>query len=232
MKLKTTIITGLATLAFLTFAAGSLQAQVTCAITITTTASAQNGSTDNGTTNTTLAPIKVSIDTKQILAAMALAENAAGNYPAGTSFPTGAKLVVVISNNNAPDFQVLDKTNHLLVDVSDILFGLNSGNNGSDIFSGKQTDATGLSSPTTTDLQIFTLAYDDTAILGSDKIKLYLTGLAINTTTDTVPNKLTGVYTETQSHKMANAAGDGSQDGLAFVLTGSVAVTGKASFVH
>jgi hypothetical protein len=233
VKLKSKILLGTVALALLPFAAGNLAAQVTNTLTITSTASVQNiNTTDNGTVSTTPAPTKYSVDTKQILTALALAENLEGTYPAGTTFPSGAKLVVVIANGSGtpPDFQVLDKTNHLLVDVSDIISAQTTGNFGSDVFSGKQNDTTGLANPTQTDLQIFSIFYDDTAVPGSKNIQLYLTGLMTNVTTDSVPNKTTGAFTETQSHKMTTSAGDGNYNGNPLVVTGSVTATGKAVF--
>src|SRR5271170_2394572 len=152
MKLKTKIIASAAVLSFMAFAAGSLQAQVTNVITITATALVQGNSSDNGTVTTTPTPTKHILDTAEILVDLAVDENAEGNY-GSTTFPTGAKLVAVPSGGNSPDFQVFDKNSHLLVDVSDILTGSNTGNFGSDITNGKQNDNTGLSDPTETDQQ-------------------------------------------------------------------------------
>jgi hypothetical protein len=232
MKLKTTIITGLATLAFLTFAAGSLQAQIISLVTITATASVQNPTTDNGTVSTTSAPTKVSVTTKQILSALAIAEHIEGNYLPGSTFPAGAKLVVVIGHGGTPpDFQVVDAHNILLVDVSDIISAQNTGQFGSKVTSGKQNDVTGLANPSQTELQIFTLIYDDTAIAGSQNIQFYLTGAMSSVTTDTVPNVATGAYTETQTDKMTDGAGDGNANAVPLVITGSVTAVGKANFV-
>jgi hypothetical protein len=218
MKLKTKIIAGAAALSFLTFAADSLRAQETNVITFTATASVQANSSDNGTVTTTPVPIKASVDTKQILTALAVDENAAGNW-ASNKFPTGA-ILVVVSSEGGPDFQVLSKTKTLLVDVTNIITASNTGNFGSDIFSGKQNDNTGLADTSETDLQIFTVSFDDTAIVGGEDTQFYLTGLITNTTTDTVPNAITHVYKETESHTMSTAAGDGNYQGHPVVITG------------
>src|ERR1039457_4977361 len=95
MKLTTKIMAGTAALAFLTMAAGSLQAQVTNLVTITATASMQDTtSTDNGTVTTYNSPIVYSVTTVEILADLAVDENAEGKYGSPT-FPPGAKLVAI-----------------------------------------------------------------------------------------------------------------------------------------
>ncbi len=157
---------------------------------------------------------------------MAQAENAEGNYPAGTTFPTGAKLVVVTGDN--PLFQVLDANNNLLVDVSDILSSAD-GTFGNDIYSGKQSDLTGVAATATTDLHILTVKYDDTGIGGSVGVKFYMTGLMTTKVTETVA--VAGVYTRTESVKLASGTGEGSYQGQDFVLTGTLSASGKGTLI-
>jgi hypothetical protein len=225
MKLKTKIIAGAAVLASLTFAATGLQAQVTVPFTITATASVQGSSTNNGTVTTYAAPTSMTLDTKQILADLAKDEFAAGIWSSST-FPGGAKLVVII---NGGDFQVLDKAGNFLVDVTNILSVTYGGIDGNFITSGKQNDNTGLSSPTITVSNIATFSYDDTNIIGSVGLQFYLTGIVTGKTTDTTPNTNTGVYTETKSFKWSNTAGEGNYQSRELLLTGSLTGSGKGT---
>ena len=200
-------------------------AQLAEVLTITLTASVQNpNSTDNGTVTTTPAPVKHSVDTKDILLWLAQDENAETNY-GSTTFPSGAKLVTI--NGNSQDFQVLDKNNNLLVDVSDILSSSNPGNN--NIFSGKQNDTNQLAAPTTTSSSLLTITFDDTAIVGGVGVKFFLTGIGTGKTTDTAPNATTGAYTETDSGALSTAAGEGSYQGNPFVCTGTASASGKGT---
>jgi len=227
MKSKNKFFTVAAVLSLLTLADGSLQAQVTNLVTISGTALLQGDTTNNGTISTTAAPIKYAVSTKTILAQLATDENAAGNYPTNV-FPSGAKLVAIVSPgsgffNNA-DFQVLDKTNKLLVDVSDIL-SASQGNNL--IYSGKSSDATQLSSPTQNANLIVFLTYDDSGSTGA--LEFQIGGLMAATVSDTTPNVITGVYTETQSAKIAAMAGEGTADGNPFVFSGNLTFAGKGT---
>jgi hypothetical protein len=213
-----------AVLAFLTLAAASLQAQTTNVLTITATASVQGSSSDNNGVTTYAAPSKMTLDTKQILALLAIAENSESNYPSAT-FPAGAKLVVLSDSSN--DFMVLDKNNNFLVNVSDILSATSSGTYGSEVTSGKVNDTTGLASTTVTKQEIVTVAYDDTGAGGS--LQFYLTGLMTSTTTDTVPNATTGNYKETESRTMTAGAGDGNSLGNPLVITGGFSGSGSGT---
>ena len=226
MKITTKIITGTAVLAFLTLAAGSLQAQVTNLCSITATVLIQGSTSDNGTISTAAAPTKHTLTTANLLTWLAKDENLEGNY-GSTTFPTGAKLVAIGGNNNGPDFQVLTSGNAFLVDVSDIMT-INSGNN--DVYSGKQNDNTGLSSPMTTDLNVDTLIFDDTAISGGQGVQFSLQGLLTNTQTDTLP--VNNVYTQTESHKMTSGTGEGQYLGTPFMITGGFSASGKATLTH
>ncbi len=157
-------------LAFLTLAVGNLHAQVNAVVNFSAVAVVQNtgNPADNGLVTTTGAPTKFSINTKSLLVYLAQAEQIEGNWNSPT-FPAGAKLVAVLTagSGNLPDFQVVDKTNTLLVDVSDLLTGTASGTYGADIYSGKVSDDTGLAAPTFSDVIQFTLTYDSTGVAGA-----------------------------------------------------------------
>jgi hypothetical protein len=225
MKLTTKIIAGTAGLACLSLSTLSLQAGVTNVITIALTASVQGASTDNGTITTTAAPSKHAVATKDILGFLAQAEHAKGKYAAGTTFPAGAKLVVVTGSGNG-GFQVLDKNNKPLVDVSDIISSVN-GTMDNNIHSGKQIDANGLATPSRTALHILTIKHDDTGIAGSAGVLFYMTGFMTSTTTDATPKS--GLYTESQTHTLVSGVGEGTYQGIPLVLTGSLSATGTGT---
>ena len=245
------MIAGTVALACLTLGAGGLHAQVTQVVTIKATASVQGGystSTNSHTgiiTYTYATPTKHSVATKDLLALLALDENAEGNYP-DTNFPAGAKLVMtpvtpdpdggsvslepvgntpVINNVTISDdfFQVVDKNNNALADVSEIISINRAG--GNDITSSKSTSSTGLG--TSTDLQLISLKFDDTGVGGS--LKFFLTGIGTDKTTNTTPNKTTGAYTESSSSSLSSGTGEGSYLGNPFVCTGTVSTSGKAT---
>lgn len=223
MKTMSTLIAVVSALAFMA-STGSTQAQVTNLITLTISALAQSNTNDDGTFTTAPAPSKHTIATKDILSLLAMAKHAENNAYPSTNFPAGAKLVVVTGDN--PAFQVLTSTNTLLADVSDII-NSDDGKFGNYVYSGKQNDTNNLASPITTNLHILTIKYDDTWINGSVGVKFYMIGLMTSTTTDTVPTA--GVYTQTESHKLASGTGEGIYQGQQFVLTGTMSASGKAT---
>lgn len=221
MKHFTKVCLATASVGLLSLFGGTLQAQIIQTLSFTLTASVQSeNQTDNGTTTTTPAPTKVTVTTKQILATLATDEFAAGNW-SSTTFPSGAKLAAVDG-----DFEVLDKNNNLLVNVSNII---SSSDGENEVFSGKEDDATGLASPSTSNAHILTISFDDTAINGGSNLKLYIHGVAKSTRTDTKPNATTGNYTETRSGSITGAAGEGTMDGTPFVVTGNASATGKGT---
>jgi hypothetical protein len=232
MKLKTKIIAGTATLAFVAFAAGSLQAQeqITNVFTITATIQEQAGTNYNGAVTTVAAPTKSAFNTKQILAFLAKDEHAAGTYTP-TNFPPGAKLVVIVSSSDANSFcQVLDKNNNFLVDVTNILkFRTNAP---IQLYSGKTKNYGGsagvLGDPTTTTLQVPTIAYDDSGITNSVGIQCSLVGLMKDTVTYTIVNRSTLVVTT--SGRIASFAGTGTNRGTPFLITGSLTAAGRRTF--
>ena len=222
------MMAGTVALACLTLGAGGLHAQVAQVLTIKATASVQGGysSSYNShtyvTTYTTAAPIKHSVATKDLFVILAFDENAEGNYLAGTNFPSGAKLVI---DGKSGDFQVLGKTNNLLVDVSDIMTANNPGTN--NIQSGKSTSLNpGFG--TSTDLQLLTIKFDDTSIPGDAGLQFYLTGIGTGKITGSTPNKSTGAYTESSSGSLSSGTGEGSYLGNPFVCTGTASASGKA----
>lgn len=233
INMRNKIIAGTVALAFLTFVSGKLQAQVTCVVTIKATISVPSThETNNGSIYTIPSPTKVKFDTKEILKELAVAENLAGHYPA-TTFPSGAKLAAVCTQEfgSSPDFEVLDKNNNVLVHVNDILSAASDGKYGSAVLSGKGDNGTNFSHPTQTDLEIYTIAFDDTAIVGSSNIKLYFAGLMTSVITNSTPNRNTGSYKQSHSYKLPSGSGDGVYTTSApIVVTGSYTATGNITF--
>jgi hypothetical protein len=223
------MMAGTVALACLTLGAGGLHAQVTQVVTIKATASVQGVPTYSYNSHTGIAtygyaaPTKHSVATKDLLVILALDENAGGNYLVGTNFPSGAKLVI---DGNSGRFQVLGKTNNLLVDVSDIMTAIYPGTN--NIQSGKSTSLNhGLG--TSTDLQLLTIKFDDTTVPGNAGLQFFLTGIGTGKTADTTPNKTTGAYTESSSGSLSSGTGEGSYLGNPFVCAGTASASGKAT---
>jgi hypothetical protein len=234
---------GTVALACLILGAGGLHAQVTQVLTIKASASVQGGystSTNSHTgiiTYTYATPTKHSVATKDILALLATDNQ--------TTLPSGAKLVIshvtppdgvvtlapdgnspVINNvnNMDEDFQVVDKNNNLLMDVSDIMSINIAG--GNDITSSKSTS----SNPgrgTSSNEQLLSISFDDTGVGGN--LKFFLTGIRTGKTTDTTPSKTTGAYTESSSSSLSSGTGEGSYRGNPLVCTGTVSTSGKVS---
>jgi hypothetical protein len=211
-----------AILAAMVFASGNLlHAQDTNLVTFTAVAEMQGGTNDNGANSTILAPVRQAMNTKQILEFLAQDENAAGRY-ASPNFPAGAKLMV---GSVSGDLQVWDRNNKFLVDVTNIL-KVSRGTNV--VMNGKINDSTGLNNHTVTREYILKFNYDDTAVLGSLGFQFYLQGLTKKTDTQGTPDK-NGVYTETVLNEMSVANGDGNSNGLPFVISGSVIISGKTT---
>jgi hypothetical protein len=236
MKLTTKILAGAAALAFVTLTAGSLQAddnvQVTNVVSISFVAAGQNSTTDKDGVSTTGAPVTKSANMTDILGWLAVDENAESKY-GETTFPAGAKLVVIGGSGNSPDLQVLDKHNNFLVDVSDILSLTNSGVYGSDVSSGKTSDTTSLADPSQTDQQVYTVNYDDSLVTGGANVQFSFSGVIKNVTTDSTPNKTTGVFKETQSHTISGGQGDGVYHGIPAIVTGgSFKATGSGTGIY
>jgi hypothetical protein len=191
--------------------AGIAQAQVTNVLTFALTAQVQGSSSDNNGVTVTAKPSKVSINNKKIL------DELVSDGVIASS--TGAKLIVVDGAVG-----VMDKSG-TVTDISSIISLNQSGAN--DVTSGSVDDTTGLSSPSSTDLHLVTITFDDTGSGGN--VSFSVTGLDTQTTTDSKPNATTGAYTETQSHKVSNASGEGTAGGDEMVVTGTVSAKGKGT---
>jgi hypothetical protein len=227
VKLKTKIIAGGVVFVLWAMAAANLQAQVTFTnlITITATAEFQGNYIRHGVIETADPPVSAALGTKQILSYMAMDENAAGGY-GRTSFPSGAKLVEIDSTNPV-DYQVLDKSDNFLADVTNV-FGIGHPTN--QIFIGKYDESTGLNEPTVTAKYIVRYVYNDWSISGGADLYFNLQGLTTRTITDTVTNK-DGVFTETKLSDTPSAEGQGNCQGKAFVFTGSITQTRSNKFI-
>jgi hypothetical protein len=244
MKLITRIMVAVLGAAFLTIAVGRLHAQTNAenVLTISATGSLQNGGAADRVT--ILPPFKVSIATKQILQFLAEDEHVEQNY-ALSNFPAGAKLVVLMpsfdinfylewmggTNKEVGAFQVWDKNNNVLVDVSDILsfsYGSNSAFTTNDVYSGRSDhQITGLAFPSWSVEQRATITFDDTGIIGGGGLHFSLTGIETSKFTDTVPKLGTGLYTETQTHKITSGEGSGTFEGRIIFVTGTVSASAK-----
>ena len=199
-------------------AINSTRADVVQILTFSITTYSQSPISDDNTNTVAAAPKVETHKTADILQALAKDEFAAGTW-SSNSFPATAKLAV-----SSDGFFVINGTN-FLVSVTNVM-SFDPGEN--EINSGKLKDSTGLASPTLKRLQIGRINFDDTSITNGSNLKFYIQGIVNNTTTDTVP--ASGSYTETQSGKMTNGAGEGvDSDGTPFVLTGIVTATGKAT---
>ena len=218
MKSKT-LISALTAFGLLAFA-GSGNAQIVQTLTINLNVTHPDSYTNNGTT--TIATSKTqAYHTADLLKILAEDEYNAGNL-ASSNLPAGAKLVV--SNQF---FLILNSTNGLVADVSSILsFDQPTGN---EVDAGKITDSTGLASPSTTALFVGTFIFDDTALTtNGQNLQFYLQGLVKSVTTDAVNTKA-GTYTETRTGQLSNGVGDGTSGGGAFITTGTLTASGKAT---
>ncbi len=188
-------------------------------LTLTLNVTHPNSYTNNGITAIATSKTQA-YHTADLLNILAEDEYLAGNLTS-SNLPAGAKLVV--SNQF---FMILNSTNGLVVDVSNILnFNMTTGN---EVDTGKKTDSNGLASPSITALFVGTFMFDDTAITNGQHLQFYLQGLVKSVTTDVV-NTSTGNYTETRTGQLSNGVGDGTSNGGAFILTGTLAATGKAT---
>jgi hypothetical protein len=177
---------------------------------------------NDDTVTTSATTTHVSRKLSDLLAILALDEHAAALYP-NTNFPAGAKLGV--DENGV--FQVWDKTNALLVVVSNVLsFVMPTGNQ---VYSGKRNDSSGLASPTINSLFMGKIVFDDTAIVGGQDLQFFLQGTVKRTQTDAV-NTRNATYTETITSQLTGATGDGTSEGEPFIATGTTSASGKATF--
>jgi hypothetical protein len=222
MKLNKLIMAGVAALSFLALTVGNVKAvfvpSVTNSVSINATAVAQSGTNNNGTI-TTVSSTKISVNTKQILQWLALDEFAEGNFPSN-SFPKGAQLVLI--NGNGSDFQVLDKNGNPLVDVNDLL-SIDHGDR--TVVTAKISDVTGLYSPSASQTRLFDFSYDDGGIDNGVHLRFDVEGQETITLSDS-PVKA-GAYTQSISVSVSPMVGDGTYQGIPFVITGSLSFSGK-----
>lgn len=221
MKLQTCLLACATALACVTSAAGSAIVSVTNLVSISASALSQGGTNTSHGVSTIASPISTSINTKQILKWLALDEYAESNYVA-TNFPAGAQLVVIVTADTNADFQVLNKSNLCLVDVSDIM----SADHGSNyVYSGKVKDSTGLYFPDITVLKPAKLVYNDLGITPVDGrsvvgVDFYLGGMETKVVTDGLPNS-SHVYTQIISVQVGPCAGEGTYKGTPILVNGN-----------
>ncbi len=212
-------------LALVLTAATITEAQVTNLISLSFTAKGQSAITDNGTNTSAPAPFTKSVTTANVLKALAIAENTLGNYPTNT-FPAGTRLAVITGKHTR--FLVLDSQNAPILDADDFIF-FDGGIFGVNVFSGSRNDTTGLGNKTYTHLETGSFVYWDTWLLGTNGVKFVLNGTMNNTVTDKFAANGTN-YTETQSHAIKTAVGEGVWQGTPFVLSGSFSAGGSGAF--
>jgi hypothetical protein len=217
--LKLIVSLAAAVCTFVTVNASAQQGIITNSVTFSATTFTQGGTNDNGTITTYTNAAVSSHSTIQILQELS---NDIG------PFTRAAKLVLLTGQAGA-DFAVIDGTNFYDIGGSNIMTLSFPGENR--IRSGKTSDVNpGVRSPSTTDIQLITLNFDDTSVGGS--LTFTLTGVLNVTQTDTTP--VNSTYTETVKAKVINMVGEGSGGGNTvganpFVATGTLTVTGKGT---
>jgi hypothetical protein len=213
IKLSIAVVLGLFCLAAL----NSVRAQMVVPVTLALTTTYEGVSTNNGITTTILPNEIYKLTTKSILYYLAQDENMAGHYT--NSFPVGAKLAIVDGT-----FYVVNSTNGLILDVSDILT-LKVEKDG--LYSGKFSDLTDLASPTGGSKQLMTISYDNTHIAGVDDWKFSMKGVVTSKFTDGPPDAINNKFYESVSYSISGLVGDGSDVGYYFIVTGSGKGAGK-----
>jgi hypothetical protein len=221
MNLKKIIIAGAAVISFLTLASSSVKAVATPpftnSVSITATAVVQ-GSTNTVNGITTISTTNVSINTKQLLAWLAADEFADHAY-GSTTFPTGSQLILIVQGDTA-DFQVVGKSGNFLVDVGNIL-SVSHGD--TQVDSGKVNGD--LFDPSGTQARVFDFYFDDTFLENGADLSFYLQGMETKKITDSKVKS--GSYTESVSTTISSGTGDGTLQGTALVVTGTISLSGK-----
>ncbi len=200
---------------------GTLHAQASEKMSISATIYLQGATSDKKGVTTSAGPTKQSVSTVNLLESLAKDENAEGNYP-NTKFPSTAALYYY-----GGGFEVDEGTN-VLVDVSDILTLTTTGQN--DITNGNYTDVKGPGTPpyTQTAYQIVMLAYASST--GASGLGFTVTGLGEFTQKAGTPNAKTGKFTQSDSFNLQDGTGEGSLEGVEFVITGfTVTASGSAT---
>lgn len=193
------------------------RAQAVSEFFITTTAFIQNTSVTSGPVgNQTVIfaqPRRLAISQKSLLGYLALAK--------GMTFPTGSRIVNVNSDlTAAPTFQVFNKSNVLVVDVSDIMSATPSGVFGAQVQTGKTVAAE--PSPSVATTQVFTFVYDDTGSPGGIGLQFCVSGPMTLTTTNGKTNALG--HSVTQQWTLLTGSGDGKLAGKDLYTFGGVAM--------
>jgi hypothetical protein len=178
---------------------------------------------DNGAVRSYDAPVTQTINTKNLLARLALDKQLQGQYSFG-SFPPGTKLGVWEGH-----VVVVGPDKLLLADVSDII-SFSSGTNG--ILSGTVNNVTSLASPKTSELSLQRLDFNDTFISGGSGLVFFVQGLNLAKKVDSQVNGATGKYVETVNSQMKAAVGEGSSAGTPLVLAGTIKGNGRAVLTY
>ncbi len=198
----------------------TLQGQVSLEVSISGTVFEQGTTNNNNATTTTKTPIKKSLTTGTLLKELALDEKAAGDW-AENSFPADARLIYV----NGAGFKVVDRHDDLLVTATNILSLQTNGQ--VEITSGSYVDGSAgdaFQPYNQTDVQLATFTYNATSF--GRLTKFTVTGVSTSTAKNTPPNA-EGNSTETDSFRLQNGTGEGTNaDGVNIVLAGFT-ITGK-----
>jgi hypothetical protein len=204
-------------LAFFTLFAQKVNA-VLQYVSFTVRTTTQNDGVVSGTNTTIAPPVIQTHTTGDLLSILARDKKTQGNWPSN-SFPANAKLA--ISNNT---FLVASGTN-VLIDISDILKFTNGG---SQVFSGKTNNVTGLSNPASTRLFLGTFTFDDTSITNGAHLSFFLRGIVSRVETDS--SIINSAYKQSIAARLASGAGEGvDSDGRQFVCTGTVTILARGT---
>lgn len=182
----------------------NLEAQVFQTASITGASVSQSAQNVNGNTP---APSRTTITTESFLKQLARDEFAAEAYGSNV-FPAGARL----NYSSGTGFQVVDRHNNLLVNVSSVLYLQVIGSNdiSSSIAAGGWL--------TTTDNELCSLTYDATQIGGSTQFTVSGAGKWEDRFSNATAQ---GNYTEIDSFSLQDGVGEGlAADGSNIILTG------------
>jgi len=196
------------------------------AVTLAVTATVNNpNTTPAGNVTTYPAPSTKKLATKDLLALLATDKYAERKYNS-LAFPSGAKLVFMLDNDDLPKsyFIVTDSKGTNLVDVSDLLTATIHTDNL--VTSGKTNVVTGLQTGIVR-LGGAEIDFDDTGIGGETVFTL--AGVAKSSINDS-PGKSGVTYSETETVTINPAIGTGEVNGNPAVVSGSITFTGTKVF--
>ena len=126
--------------------------------------------------------------------------------------------------DDATIFAVVDKNLRLIADVSGILT-FSTGEHL--VSSGKQQTATGLAAPNLQGMQLATISYNGSGGYGPNAVKFSLQGMLSGSITDSTVKS--GLVTEAQTASISSGTGEGTYNGIRFVVTGSWSLKGKST---